>query len=65
VRFSVGFRKDTKLMITRYANKAALETHAKSEDFKKLGKAMKTEDLLAVPMKVLFTKEAGGYASKL
>lgn len=52
-------------MITRYANKAALETHAKSEDFKKLGKAMKTEDLLAEPMKVLFTKEAGGYSSKL
>ncbi|CAN9468743.1 unnamed protein product [Alternaria alternata] len=49
----------------RYANKAALETHGKSEDFKKLGKTMKTEDLLAEPMKVLFTKEAGGYASKL
>lgn len=48
-----------------YANKAALETHAKSEDFKKMGKLMKTEDLLAEPTKVMFTKEVGGYASKL
>ena len=53
------------VMLETYANKAALETHGKSEDFKKLGKTMKTEDLLAEPMKVLFTKEAGGYASKL
>jgi hypothetical protein len=30
-----------------------------------LGKALKTEDLLAEPMRVLFTKEAGGYARKL
>jgi quinol monooxygenase YgiN len=51
--------------VARYANKAALETHAKSEDLKKLGKAFKTEDLLAEPMKLLFTKEAGGYSSKL
>jgi hypothetical protein len=30
-----------------------------------MGKAFKKEDLLAAPMKVMFTKEAGGYASKL
>ncbi|KAL1795213.1 hypothetical protein ACET3X_007029 [Alternaria dauci] len=53
------------VMLETYANKAALETHAKSEDFKKLSKALKTEDLLAEPIKILFTKEAGGYASKL
>jgi quinol monooxygenase YgiN len=51
--------------ICRYANQAALETHAKTDYFKELGRALKKEDLLAEPMKVLFTKEAGGYASKL
>lgn len=40
-------------------------THAKSDAFKALGRTMKKEDLLAEPMKVIFTKEAGGYASKL
>jgi len=30
-----------------------------------MGKTMKSEDLLAEPMRVIFTKEAGGYASKL
>jgi hypothetical protein len=30
-----------------------------------MGKAFKTEDLLAEPMKVMMIKEAGGYASKL
>ncbi|KAF1830654.1 antibiotic biosynthesis monooxygenase-like protein [Decorospora gaudefroyi] len=53
------------VMLETYANKAALETHSKSQTFKELGKALKSEDLLAAPMKVLFTKEAGGYASKL
>ncbi|KAG9188152.1 hypothetical protein G6011_02075 [Alternaria panax] len=55
----------TFVVLETYANKAAIETHAKSEYFKKLGKVMKTEDLLAEPTKVLFTKEAGGYSSKL
>ena len=49
----------------RYKDQAALGAHAKSEDFKTLGRALKKEDLLAEPMKVVFTKEAGGYASKL
>jgi quinol monooxygenase YgiN len=49
----------------RYADKAALETHGKSDYFKELGRAFKEEDLLAEPMKVLFTQEVGGYASKL
>ena len=49
----------------RYKDKAAIDAHAKSPDFKKMGKTMKEEDLLAGPMKVMFTKEAGGFASKL
>lgn len=48
-----------------YKDKAAIAAHSKSDDFKKMGRAMKQEDLLAAPMKVLFTKEAGGFASKL
>ena len=49
----------------RYKDKASLEAHGKSEYFKNLGRALKKEDLLAAPMKVMFTKEVGGYASKL
>jgi quinol monooxygenase YgiN len=51
--------------LCRYKDKAAIDAHAKSPDFKKMGKAMKEEGLLAGPMKVMFTKDAGGYASKL
>jgi quinol monooxygenase YgiN len=53
------------LMASRYADKAALETHGNSDYFKELTRTFKNEDLLAEPMKVLFTEEAGGYASKL
>jgi quinol monooxygenase YgiN len=49
----------------RYKDKAAIEAHSQSEDFKNMGRTMKKEDLLAGPMKVMITKEAGGYASKL
>jgi quinol monooxygenase YgiN len=52
-------------MLYRYKDKAAIDAHAKSEDFKNMGRTMKKEALLAGPMKVMFTKEAGGYASKL
>lgn len=55
----------TTLTAYRYKDQAALGAHAKSEDFKTLGRTLKKEDLLAEPMKVIFTKEAGGYASKL
>lgn len=55
----------TFVMLETYANQAALEAHAKSDDFKAMGRAFKKEDLLASPMKVMFTKEAAGYASKL
>lgn len=48
-----------------YENQAAIEAHGKSEAFKTLGRTMKQEDLLAEPMKVLFTKAVGGYSSKL
>ncbi|KAF1359522.1 ABM-domain-containing protein [Lizonia empirigonia] len=52
------------VMLETYKDQAALGAHAKSDAFKALGRTMK-EDLLAEPMKVIFTKEAGGYASKL
>ncbi|OAK93532.1 ABM-domain-containing protein [Phaeosphaeriaceae sp. SRC1lsM3a] len=55
----------TFVMLETYKDKAAIAAHSKSDDFKKMGRAMKQEDLLAAPMKVLFTKEAGGFASKL
>ncbi|KAJ4322045.1 hypothetical protein N0V94_002624 [Neodidymelliopsis sp. IMI 364377] len=53
------------VMLETYKDQAAIGAHAKSEDFKALGRTLKKEDLLAEPMKVIFTKEAGGYASKL
>jgi hypothetical protein len=34
--------------------------HGKTEHFKTMGRAMKKEDLLAEPMKILVTKEVGG-----
>ncbi|KAF1937905.1 antibiotic biosynthesis monooxygenase-like protein [Clathrospora elynae] len=55
----------TFVMLEKYANQAALETHGKSDHYKDLGRALKEEELLAEPLKVLFTKEAGGYGSKL
>ncbi|KAJ4371973.1 hypothetical protein N0V83_003746 [Neocucurbitaria cava] len=53
------------VMLETYKDKASLEIHGKSSYFKDLGRAFKKEDLLAGPMKVMFTKEVGGYASKL
>jgi quinol monooxygenase YgiN len=53
------------VMLETYKDQASIAAHAKSPDFKALGKTLKSEDLLAEPMKVIFTKEAGGYASKL
>ncbi|KAF2847577.1 antibiotic biosynthesis monooxygenase-like protein [Plenodomus tracheiphilus IPT5] len=53
------------VMLETYADKAAIETHGKSETYKALGRALKEEDLLAEPLKVLFTKEVGGFASRL
>ncbi|OAL44016.1 antibiotic biosynthesis monooxygenase-like protein [Pyrenochaeta sp. DS3sAY3a] len=53
------------IMLETYKDKASLATHGKSEDFKTLGRTLKKEDLLAAPMKVIFTKEVGGFSSKL
>ncbi|KAF2627825.1 ABM-domain-containing protein [Macroventuria anomochaeta] len=53
------------VMLETYKDQASIAAHAKSPDFKALGKTLKQEDLLAEPMRVIFTKEAGGYASKL
>ena len=49
----------------RYKDQESLKVHGGSKDFKELGRAFKKEGLLEGPMKVLFTKEAGGFASKL
>ncbi|KAF9699910.1 hypothetical protein EKO04_002544 [Ascochyta lentis] len=53
------------IMLETYKDQASIAAHAKTDYFKTLGRTMKKEDLLAEPMKVIFTKEAGGYASKL
>lgn len=53
------------LTISRYKDKAALAAHAQTEYFKVMGKTIKQEDLLEKPMEVVFTREAGGFASKL
>ncbi|ORY04549.1 antibiotic biosynthesis monooxygenase-like protein [Clohesyomyces aquaticus] len=53
------------IMLETYKDQKSLGIHGTSKDFKELGRALKTEDLLAEPMKVYFTKEAGGFASKL
>ncbi|CAO2656508.1 Nn.00g053110.m01.CDS01 [Neocucurbitaria sp. VM-36] len=53
------------VMLETYKDMASLEIHGKSDYFKNLGRTLKKEDLLAAPMKVMFTKEVGGYASKL
>lgn len=49
----------------RYKDEKSLGVHAASKEFRELGKAMKSEGLLAEPMKVWFTEEVGGFASKL
>jgi quinol monooxygenase YgiN len=51
--------------MSSYKDQESLKIHGGSKDFKELGRAFKKEELLAGPMKVLFTKEAGGFASKL
>jgi quinol monooxygenase YgiN len=53
------------MILCRYKDQASLKMHGASKHFKDLGRAFKNEDLLAAPMKVLFTKEVGGYGSKL
>jgi len=58
-------KDESRLTESRYEDKASIDAHGNSEHFKALGKAMKEEDLLAGPMKVMVTKEAGGFASRL
>ena len=53
------------VVLESYKDAAAIAAHGKTEHFKTLGRTMKKEELLAEPMKVLITKEVGGYASKL
>lgn len=53
------------VMLETYKDKAALAEHGKTAHVRTLGKTLKSEDLLAAPSRMMFTKEAGGYASKL
>ncbi|EUC41709.1 hypothetical protein COCMIDRAFT_105447 [Bipolaris oryzae ATCC 44560] len=53
------------VMLEKYENQAALDTHVKSDIGVRLGKTFKEEDLVESPMKVIFVKSVGGYASKL
>ncbi|KAF2430971.1 hypothetical protein EJ08DRAFT_553674, partial [Tothia fuscella] len=53
------------IMIETYKDKAALGAHGSSAKFKALGATMKSESLTSAPMKVIFTNEAGGFASRL
>ncbi|KAF1932148.1 ABM-domain-containing protein [Didymella exigua CBS 183.55] len=53
------------VMLETYKDQASIGAHAKSPDFKAMGKTMMSEDLLAEPMRIIVTKEVGGYASKL
>jgi quinol monooxygenase YgiN len=49
----------------RYKDQQSLAAHGTSQHFKEMSRTMKKEDLLDGPMQVYFTKEAGGFASKL
>ncbi|KAJ4288150.1 hypothetical protein N0V90_012167 [Kalmusia sp. IMI 367209] len=55
----------TIVMLETYKDQASLQAHGTSDYFKEMGRAIKKEDLLAEPMKILFTKDVGGYVSKL
>lgn len=44
---------------------AALQAHGSSDYFKEMSEAFKKEDLVSAPMKILFTKDVGGYTSRL
>lgn len=49
----------------RYEDQAALEFHAKSESVVETRRLLESEDLLSEPLKIMLTKDVGGYASKL
>jgi len=55
----------TFVMLETYKDMASIKVHGGSEPFKTLGRAFKKEDLLAEPMKVIFTKPVAGFASRL
>ncbi|KAF1969936.1 hypothetical protein BU23DRAFT_601318 [Bimuria novae-zelandiae CBS 107.79] len=53
------------IMFETYKDKATLQAHGSTDHFKELGKVLEGESLLAEPMKIIFTKAVGGYASRL
>ncbi|KAF9735739.1 hypothetical protein PMIN06_010128 [Paraphaeosphaeria minitans] len=53
------------VMLETYRDQVALQAHGSSEYFKEMSRALKKEDLVSEPMQILFTKDVGGFASKL
>ncbi|KAF2396476.1 ABM-domain-containing protein [Trichodelitschia bisporula] len=51
----------TFVLLERYTDVAALRAHGSSAAFKDFGRAMKKEDLLTEPMKVISTKGVAGF----
>ncbi|KAF2231434.1 hypothetical protein EV356DRAFT_579244 [Viridothelium virens] len=60
-------KKDTPefVVIETYTGKAGLEKHASSDIYKRLGKAIQSEDLLVKPLQVVAMHPIGGFASRL
>ncbi|EOA88723.1 hypothetical protein ACJQWK_06078 [Exserohilum turcicum] len=55
----------TFVVLETYEDQAALEFHAKSESVVETRRLLESEDLLSEPLKIMLTKDVGGYASKL
>ncbi|KAK7191876.1 hypothetical protein DPSP01_013852 [Paraphaeosphaeria sporulosa] len=53
------------VMLETYKDMAALQAHGSSEHYKELSQTLKKEELVSEPMQVLFTKDVGGFVSKL
>ncbi len=48
-----------------YRDKAALGTHASSDQFKAFQKKLADEDLVGAPMRLKFVKTVGGFVTRL
>lgn len=48
-----------------YKNKAALDAHAGSSEFKAFVKQLEAEDLMAKPMDLKFLTTVGGFSSRI
>lgn len=52
-------------MVYSYEDMASVQSHGQTEHFKELNETLKKETLVTEPLQVIFTKDAGGFASKL